>query len=49
VIPLLDLSWIPDAWWRWVSPAKKKKGIPEEINRRHFEVCAFSQIMWELK
>lgn len=25
VIPLLDLSWISDAWWRWISPTKKKK------------------------
>ncbi|WP_142342296.1 Tn3 family transposase [Bacillus pseudomycoides] len=49
VIPLLDLSWIPDAWWRWISPKKKRKNIPEEINRRHFEVCVFSHIMWELK
>lgn len=49
VTPLLDLSWISDAWWRWISPTKKKKSLPEEINRRHFEVCVFSQIMWELK
>src|SRR5699024_6608924 len=22
--PILDLSWIPEAWWRWISPKKKK-------------------------
>src|SRR5699024_5890871 len=42
--PILDLSWIPDAWWRWISPKKKKEMIPEEIHRRHFEVCVFSRI-----
>ncbi len=49
ITPLFDLSWIPDAWWRWVNPEWKKKKIVEEVNRRHFEVCLFSQIMWGLK
>ena len=22
---------------------------PVRVNRRHFEVCVFSQVMWELK
>jgi len=39
---LKDISWIPG---RWLKPTtgqtKKKKGVPEEINRRHFEVCVF--------
>ncbi|GGJ77170.1 transposase [Virgibacillus salexigens] len=47
--PVLDLSWVPDAWWRWISPKKKKETIPEEINRRHFEVCVFSRVTLELK
>ncbi|MGG0645668.1 Tn3 family transposase [Bacillus mycoides] len=49
VTPLLNLSWIPDGWWRWLSPKKKREVVPEELNRRHFEVCVFSQIMWGLK
>lgn len=49
ITPLLDLSWVPDSWWRWLSPNKKKGKMPDEINRRHFEVCVFSQIMLELK
>src|SRR5699024_12831281 len=47
--PILDLSWIPEAWWRWISPKKKKGKAPEEINRRHFEVCVFSRVALELK
>src|SRR5699024_3733789 len=47
--PILDLSWIPEAWWRWISPKKKKGEPPEEINRRHFEVCVFSRVTLELK
>ncbi|MGH0945176.1 Tn3 family transposase [Bacillus mycoides] len=47
--PLLDLSWIPADWWKWLSPKRKKESIPEEVNRRHLEVCIFSQIMWDLK
>jgi hypothetical protein len=47
--PLLELSWVPDAWWRWISPKKKKEKMPEEINRRHFEVCVFSRVTLELK
>ena len=49
VTPLLDLSWVPDAWWRWISPKRKKEEMPEEINRLHFEVCVFSQVTLELK
>ena len=48
-IPLVDLSWVPDPWWRWISPKYKREPFPEEIHRRHFEVCVFSQIMLELK
>jgi TnpA family transposase len=47
--PMLDLSWVPDSWWRWISPQSKRGPFPEEIHRRRFEVCVFSQIMWELK
>ncbi|MFS0882885.1 Tn3 family transposase [Metabacillus niabensis] len=49
VTPLLDLSWVPDGWWRWISRKRKKETRPNEVNRRHFEVCFFSQIILELK
>lgn len=49
VTPLLDLSWVPDTWWRWISPQRKRHPMPEKVNRRHFEVCVFSQVVWELK
>lgn len=48
-IPLVDLSWVPEGWWRWISPRRRQDGIPNQIHRRHFEVCVFSQIMHELK
>jgi ElaB/YqjD/DUF883 family membrane-anchored ribosome-binding protein len=47
--PLLDLSWVPDAWWKWLTPKGKKETMPEEMNRRHFEICVFSQIVLNLK
>ncbi|SHF22313.1 Transposase and inactivated derivatives, TnpA family [Seinonella peptonophila] len=49
VTSLLDLSWIPDAWWKWLTSKGKKETMPEEINRRHFEICVFSQIVLNLK
>ncbi|QWH75465.1 Tn3 family transposase (plasmid) [Bacillus mycoides] len=49
ITPLLDLSWIPDSWWRWIAPNRKSGCYPEEVNRRHFEACVFTQIMWGLK
>lgn len=49
ITPLLDLSWVPDAWWRWLCPKRKKGTHPEQVNRRHFEACVFAQIMWGLK
>lgn len=46
---LKDISWIPG---RWLKPTtgkiKKAKGVPEEINRRHFEVCVFEQLVADL-
>lgn len=45
----LDLSWIPEKWWKLVtgqSPSNKSQ--PVKIDRRQFEVCVFSQLMEEL-
>ncbi|HEY9433082.1 MAG TPA: hypothetical protein VI260_16595 [Blastocatellia bacterium] len=45
----LDLSWAPDVWWRLITGEARRELPPRRINRRHFEVCVFSQLMWELK
>ena len=47
--PLLSLSWVPEAWWRLLTNQHHRHPFPERVNRRHFEVCVFSQILWELK
>ena len=45
----LDLSWVPESWWCLVSGGANREERPERINRRHFEVCVFSQMIWDLK
>ena len=49
--PLLEnISWIPG---RWIKPitgkTKKNNMVPKEINRHHFEVCVFEQLVADLK
>ena len=48
-IPTLDLAWMPDTWWRLVTEQRHREDIPTRLNRRHFEVCVFTQLMSELK
>src|SRR6266850_4434364 len=45
----LDLSWVPDKWWKLVTGTTVRTRRPQWVNRRHFEVCVFSQVMQELK
>jgi hypothetical protein len=45
----LDLSWVPDKWWKLVTGPSNRHRLPPQLNRRHFEVCLFSQIVAELK
>jgi len=45
----LDLSWIPDKWGKLVTGMGRRDVPPAQVDRRHFEVCVFSQVMWELK
>lgn len=45
----LDLSWVGDKWWLLVTGAKKRVSTLERVNRKHFEVCVFNQLMQELK
>jgi len=48
-VPLVDLTWIPEGWWRWISSNRRRNVYPDKINRRHFEACVFYQIRNELK
>jgi len=45
----LDLSWAPDAWWKLITSENKRDAPIRRINRRHFEVCVFSQLTADLK
>jgi TnpA family transposase len=51
-LPLPELSfnldWVPDTWWRLVTGAPKR-GPVDRVHRRLFELCAFTQMMWDLK
>jgi hypothetical protein len=46
---LLDLSWIAEGWWRLVTGERTRGTQPERVDRRHFAVCVFSQLLWDLK
>jgi Domain of unknown function (DUF4158)/Tn3 transposase DDE domain len=48
-VPLLDLSWVPDGWWRLITDESRRDQFPNRVHRRHFEACVFSQLMLELK
>ena len=45
----LDLTWIPEKWWKLVTGSASRTYVPTQVNRRYFEVCLFSQIVGELK
>jgi TnpA family transposase len=46
--PSAALDWIPDSWWRLVT-GTAKRGLVERVHRRFFELCVFTQMMWDLK
>jgi TnpA family transposase len=43
-----DLDWVPDTWWRLVTGAAKREPVGR-VDRRFFELCVFTQMMWDLK
>ncbi len=45
----LDLTWIPEKWWKLVTGSASRTHVPTQVNRRHFEVCLFSQVVRELR
>jgi len=46
---ILDVSWIPDGWWRLVTGQYSHLPRPRHLNRRHFETCVFSELLVQLK
>jgi TnpA family transposase len=47
--PLVNLSWIPDSWWRLLSTVIPRPAIPRRVRRRMFEVCICVHVFWALK
>lgn len=45
----LDLSWIPDGWWRLVTGQARRDGTVKTLNRHHFEACVMTQVRDDLK
>lgn len=48
-MPQLELSWVPQKWWYWVSGQRKRTPYPPAIHRRQLEVCVFSHLLLGLK
>jgi hypothetical protein len=48
-IPLVDLTFASDAWWKFMTGHSKRSSCPDKVLRRHFEIAVFSQILWDLK
>ena len=47
--PLLDLSWVGEKWWPLLTGRTAREPAPAEVDRRHFEICLFTQVVNELK
>jgi TnpA family transposase len=45
----LDISWASEAWRRLITEQHNRNEAPRRLNRRYFEMCAFSHLMVELK
>ena len=41
-ISALDLSWIPDKWWKLVTNTHQRSTLVKIINKTYFEICLFS-------
>lgn len=48
-IPLVNLGWVPDSWWRLLSDVTPRPAIPRRVRRRLFEVCVCIHVYWALK
>ncbi len=47
--PLVNLSWVPDGWWRFVAGTPTRASYPKQIDRRAFEVCVCTHVWWSLQ
>jgi TnpA family transposase len=45
----LDLSWVGEKWWPLLTGRTTREPAPSEVDRRHFEICLFTQVVNELK
>ena len=45
----LDLSWVPDTWWRLVTGQHQRDAPPRRVNRQSLGSLLFSQLMRDLK
>lgn len=45
----LDLSWVGEKWWPLLTGRTVREPEPVEVDRRHFEICLFTQVVNELK
>ena len=45
----LDLSWVPEKWWKLVTGSANRNAVTKTVDRRQFEVCVFSEVMQQLK
>lgn len=45
----LDLSWVGEKWWPLLTGRMAQACAPAEVDRRHFEMCLFTQVVNELK
>ena len=45
----LDLSWVGEKWWPLLTGRTARDPAPAEVDRRHFEICLFTQVVNELK
>lgn len=46
--PLLELSWIPERWWKSVTGKARRSAKVQTVDRRSFELCVFSCVMFAL-
>lgn len=45
----LNLSWIPDKWWKLITGSSARNTSNIEIQKNYFELCLFTTIAQELK
>lgn len=45
----LDLSFVGEKWWPLLTGRVGREPMPVEVDRRHFEICLFTQVVNELK